>query len=483
MEKSLGMYIHMHWGYSRPYSARTWTLQDWHSYATGLRALGYNLVMIWPMLEIIPDPPTESDIAHLTKMQQVIDMLKSEFGMSVLITLGPNVIGNERAKEYSFEERPYFLSDYRLDPGDSQVMDRFMEFRRMLFRSFQKADGYSIIDSDPGGWIGSTNEEFVNLFWRHLDLITELNPSAYLYYWMWCGWETYNRFWQVAEETGELKLDVKQENFDAVVGGLLKRPDAHWRVTASWPQHHETVRKFGIQDRALFYPYGIVEGEPTFPLTNWDPTTVADIFASYDSSLMRLGAMGQAQTHIVQLPHTYLVSHLAQGGTRETADLTGFADGLISGKGELIADGWTALAGAESERMRVIETQVRKAATETLTTGKYGGFLLDGPVEFLTDLAMMLTYKADALDLSVAIKAGNTQRPLMAALAESWGAWQQRTGFADAAGLTHGVQETIAELHEPDIDTVLAEADDWKNVWKRHGWIARLIAALKQTAA
>ena len=61
--KMVGMYVHQHWPYNRPYAARTWTLDDWRGYADGLCKLGYNAVMIWPMLETMPDPPTPSDQA------------------------------------------------------------------------------------------------------------------------------------------------------------------------------------------------------------------------------------------------------------------------------------------------------------------------------------------------------------------------------------------------------------------------------------
>jgi len=34
--KFVGMYVHQHWPYNRPYAARTWTLEDWRGYADGL---------------------------------------------------------------------------------------------------------------------------------------------------------------------------------------------------------------------------------------------------------------------------------------------------------------------------------------------------------------------------------------------------------------------------------------------------------------
>ena len=58
--KMIGMYVHQHWPYKHPYAARTWTLADWRGYADGLKQLGYNTLLIWPMLEIMPDPSPQA---------------------------------------------------------------------------------------------------------------------------------------------------------------------------------------------------------------------------------------------------------------------------------------------------------------------------------------------------------------------------------------------------------------------------------------
>ncbi len=75
LENVVGMYVHQHWPYNHPYAARTWTLEDWRGFAGGLKQLGYNTIMIWPMLEIMPDPLTPSDVASLEKHARVMDML------------------------------------------------------------------------------------------------------------------------------------------------------------------------------------------------------------------------------------------------------------------------------------------------------------------------------------------------------------------------------------------------------------------------
>ena len=123
----VGMYVHQHWPYRHPYAARTWTEQDWRGYVGGLRTLGYNAVMIWPVLETMPSPPLASDRAGLEKLRRVIAMLRDELEMVVFIALCPNVVAvDEMARRAPFEERHFFYSDTRVDPGDRQAVERML---------------------------------------------------------------------------------------------------------------------------------------------------------------------------------------------------------------------------------------------------------------------------------------------------------------------------------------------------------------------
>ena len=47
--KLVGMYVHQHWPYNRPYAARTWTIEDWRGYADGLTKLAGNF---WPLRRV-----------------------------------------------------------------------------------------------------------------------------------------------------------------------------------------------------------------------------------------------------------------------------------------------------------------------------------------------------------------------------------------------------------------------------------------------
>src|SRR5262249_39407782 len=159
----VGMYVHQHWPYNHPYAARTWTLEDWKGYAEALERLGYNSVLIWPVLETMPEPLTPSDRASLEKTGKVIDMLHQQFRMRVYIALCPNIVAdNKVASQATFEKRHFFYSDLRVNPGDPVALKKMIDGREKLFKYLTKADGVAIIDSDPGGYVGSTNAEFVN---------------------------------------------------------------------------------------------------------------------------------------------------------------------------------------------------------------------------------------------------------------------------------------------------------------------------------
>lgn len=480
MRNRLGMYVHMHWGYNHPYAARTWTMDDWHGYAEGLCRLGYNTIMIWPVFETIPDPLTESDKVHLQKIHDVIDMLHHDFGMQAFITMGPNTIGNERAAEYTFETRPFFATDTRLNPGDPEQLDLLLNRRRTLFSYLSNADGFSIIDSDPGGYVGSTNAEFANLLLRHFDVIKEYNPNAILLYWMHVGWETYNRMWQdVQQGLPSPDLEFTAKDFEEVIGILMQYPTENWMVTSGMQVHQDAIAKYGIQNRTMFFSYGIVEGEPTFPLTNYYPEYVAEALKRYSPADMGQGAMANAQTHAVQLPHTYLFAHFIKGGTLENACLDGFADGLVSGLGDLIAESWKSMYRYDTTKMRANADQIESQIDVSLNEGLYSGLLFGSPQRFLEDLAMQLRYRAASVDFINAIDSNMPWKTPLKDLLSAWRIWQQRTGFVDAYGDVQGLHPRLKKLGDPTINKVLADFDDWRNPEVRHGILPRLLDAIE----
>ena len=202
-----------------------------------------------------------------------------------------------------FEKRHFFYCDTRVDPGDPAAMKRMIDWRAKLLAPLAKMDGVAIIDSDPGGYPDSTNEQFVNLLLAHREMLNDLRPGIELYYWMHAGWLGYGRFYKI----GVLSFSTDDEQTD-MLSRLKNRNPEPWGVANGLAY----ARKLEIDDRVINFNYGRIEGEPSFPMTNFGGTSAFDGGAA---SAPR-GAMGNAQTHCVQLPNTFA---FATRGNRKTS--------------------------------------------------------------------------------------------------------------------------------------------------------------------
>ncbi|NCO39760.1 MAG: hypothetical protein COZ06_10560 [Armatimonadetes bacterium CG_4_10_14_3_um_filter_66_18] len=475
----LGMYVHTHWAYNRPYAARTWTLQDWEGFLDGIARLGYDLVMVWPQLDCMPPEPMAGDRAFLGKLHQVIDLAHDRFGLKVLLTLCPNTVGNEKAAGYTFEERPYFVCEKKVNPADGGEVGAFLAARRAQLSLVGNADGIAIIDSDPGGYIGSTNAEFVGLVQAQVAVMRSLNPTAEFVYWMLAGWESYNRFWEKARDGDEAHVWEEWHGDDFVETLTLMREqlDEPWWLLGWLDRHQAAIEQLGLSDKALSYPYGVIEGEPTFPLTNWAPDNVAHTVRQHSRAMFPRGIMANAQTHCLQLPHIAAFAHFAQKEPSDGFDLVAFADRLLPGLGETIASGWSVLETHEPETQRRAAVVVRQAAARVGGTGDLGGLLFGDPERFLIDLALNLELRAALGDFGRAVEADSAPVPALRALLDVLAPYQRRTGFADAYGgaLHTGFNAPLERIADPPLKQALADFTDWREPAIRNGLLLRLL--------
>ncbi len=380
----VGMYVHQHWSYNHPYAARTWTLEDWKGYLDGLKKLGFNTVLIWPVLETMPDPLTKSDEENLEKMAEVVDFAHAQ-DMRVLIALCPNVIAkDEEAAKYTFVKRPFFFTDQRVNPADGIAMGKMLEFRKKIFTPLRKIDGVLIIDSDPGGYPGSDNVEFVSLLNSHRTMFNELNPNIELYYWIHAGWEAYCRFYATAEfamgENPEIQEAIKL---------LAKVNPEPWGLASG--RGPNVADEIGMPDRVLNYQYGAIEGEPSFPMLNFGSE------GAYQAgkNLGVRGTLGNSQTHCLQLPNAFLFSRGATGQPMPTReDYVAFAERLLPGHGETIVAGWEAVNQVDPAIIEAAEAKVSALAETELKPGDMEGLLFGSPKRFVTDLGHVLRFRA-----------------------------------------------------------------------------------------
>ncbi|MDD5704650.1 MAG: hypothetical protein PHR35_01905 [Kiritimatiellae bacterium] len=478
------MYVHTHWGYNRPYSARRWTVEDWTHYLEGLSRLGFDTVKVWPQIDTMPVAPTASDRAYLQTLAQATDIAHRRFGMKVLLTLTANCMGNARAKEYEFAERPYFVCEQKVNPRDPVEMAAFLEQRRNALALVRNADAIVVIDSDPGGFIGSTNEEFAMLCAEQTRVFRELNPKGEFVYWMLAGWETYCSFWQAQRDNPKAEPNLwsyqKPDEFDSILGLLKERLPEPWWLTCWLPAHEAAVDRLSLRAKAMFYPYGVIEGEPVFPLTVCYGGMEKNLTPESLKSHPR-GAMGNAQTHCLQLYHTYLYAHVARGGTLATADVNGFAERLLPGLGAAIAEGWGAIESADPGRQRVAARQLRAAVGQPHRTGDLAGLLFGDADRFLTDLAMQLELRAALVEFGAAVAKGSKVRERLRAVLEHFVPWQQRVGFVDAySGPLYGaLNNPLKKLNDQKLNAVLKDFDDWHNPAIRNGIVPRLVQAMR----
>lgn len=463
-DKIVGMYIHQHWSYNHPYAARTWTFDDWIGYLGGIRRLGYNTVVIWPMLEIMPNPLTHSDSLYLSKIADVIQTAQAKYQMRVYLVVCPNVSArNEEASKYTFEKRPFFQTDDRVDPADPIVLGELMEQREALLRPLARADGLFLIDSDPGGYPHSTNLEYVYLLGAYRRVLDRLRPDMELYYWTHFGWEAYSRFYA----DGRLKV-AAQDEIREVIRLLLKQGYEPWGITGSRYENDivEIAKSVKMEDRVLTFKYGAIEREPSFPFTLYNCDT------TYRSGLDigERGIIGNAQTHCVQLPNTFLFARAALGLPAEKADFIAFANELVPGYGELIVEGWEALQSDNPQHMNQVADRLSDAIHKAnFHAGPLSGLIFGDPSRFIRDLALQLNAMGSICRFVAIVNeqpvTSRGVKDALATLIQSFEAWQRVHGFSGNPRSPHipGKMEelmiALTKLNNKELSDLLTRRD------------------------
>lgn len=493
--KILGMYVHCAWPYRRPYASRAWTIEDWRGYADGLKKLGFNTIIVWPVVEIMPLPQTPSDRANIERLSNVVDMLH-EMGFKVYMTLCPNIMADDAvAAQYSFEERHYFETVRYVDPADYRAIDAMVKKREELMRPLAKMDGLVIIDSDTGSFPGAKNDQFVNILVSHRKMLDRLRPGIELLYWMHVGWEAYGRY----HASGKFEWASFREVEDLL--SKLKAADlAPWGISVHSLGGHEDLkvaRKLGIEPKAVYFNYGAIEGEPTFPMSNFGGSNA---FEAGKAAGAR-GVVGNAQTHCLQLPNTFCFARGFAGRPVNEADFVEYADRLIAGCGRRIVDAWKALASEGTREMRDALKDIEASLEQEHQGGDLKGLLFGSPTRFLSDLLHQLRFRIAGVELVESSQAGVNAAKLKAfvSVAEEWQAVHGYQCMWNLEKLTE-VDEVLKGLKSPVIDRLLAEKDwaladnpalsgdtsferhqDQNRKWDTH--TVRVLRALKEHAA
>ena len=294
--------IHLNgWVFNHPYSFRTWSIADWEKYIDILFFLRINLLMIWPFIETIPLPLSTEDENYLMDFRQIIDYARNKRGMEVWVFMSANrvCISNDGISDPRL--RPYWYPHLQVDmnPGEPDEYRMIYESRKILHKYLNNADGYCIIDSDPGHWFGSPTEEFIKIGEDNRRLIDEFNiygKDAKLIFWMWQSW-------------GKDDIDTNLINMLNMIKETIHEP---WILMLSQNNISKLIKNNNeLQRKTIFIPYGTIEGEPSIPFTNNSMEKLNPVFKLLDDYPDICGIMGNTQTPMVQFPNIFYFAEKA----------------------------------------------------------------------------------------------------------------------------------------------------------------------------
>jgi len=287
------------WMCKSPYSFRTWTEAEWKKYIDILSYQQTNLVYIWPGKEIIPEPITAEDEEYLREVRRVADYAQKQHGMEVWLLQAPNRVAKNNLGEPNPRRRLYWR-DVQVDknPGDPEQLKEILQSHETQYRIVNNVDGICTIDCDPGGWPDSPIEDFMRVFKGDRSLVDKYSVfgrNTKLINWMWFGW-------------GKWRADKPALVAETIQAMKSSVPEPWWLI-AGFPGFLPVCKEEGVLEKTVFFPYGVVEGEPSYPGTNISIDAVGksfDIMREYPSLA---GRMANTQTPMLQFPHIF---HLLQ---------------------------------------------------------------------------------------------------------------------------------------------------------------------------
>ncbi|GAG75856.1 unnamed protein product, partial [marine sediment metagenome] len=215
-------------------------------------------------------------------------------------------------------------------------------------------------------------------------------------YWMYNGWGN------------EIPAD---KNWRAVVNGLIKNIDQPLELLVCYnPTMAEHAQKLIPQpaiakesnylDKTIFFPYQIVDDEPSFPLTtiNFNGVdTTYDWIAKYENLK---GVMANVQTYIVQLPNIYYFVGCGWNPNMRKANeptvLTSLAKMIYPQQADLLVRAWMLMHQSDVNAAEAIATEIDRILEQRQIgrTGLIGQYIFPDSSQIFKDLSIMLRLHA-----------------------------------------------------------------------------------------
>jgi hypothetical protein len=442
--------IHLNgWPFSYPYAFRAWQEKDWKQFIDIIWYQGANLFFLWPFMEIMPVPLSAEDEAYLQEVRRVVDYAQKQRGMEVWIMHSANRIGTSDCGDRDPRSRAYWVNQCQKDmnPADPQQFEKIMKSFEGLYRTVDNADGFGMIDSDPGGWPQSPISDQVRIFKGARALLDQYNlkkTQAKLIDWMWLGWGRHKFFSSSNTVVGQ--YDWTDKNPDAGDVAFMEEtirafrkdlPEPWWLIVGFSPYLRSSQEEHQLQ-KAVFMPYGAIEDEPSFPSTNVPFDSVRktlDVLSNYPGTR---GLMGNNQTSLLQLPRTYYFLSTAWDYTYRSRNqrdvLLELSGHLYPEQKELIADCILALEETDPRKIHFVLDRLEGLVNQgTLgRPGVIGRRLFPDYLQVAKDLVFQLKIRAARQQLLQALFS-RTDKDECEKLIEDYFdlllAWDHQTGW------------------------------------------------------
>jgi hypothetical protein len=442
--------IHLNgWSFNYPYAYRPWKEADWEKFIDILWSQGGNLLYLIPMMEIMPVPLSPADDAYLQMVRRVIDYAHQQRGIEVWIFTSVNRIAVSDCGERDPQLRAFWVNQCQkdLDPGDPQQFDRIINFFQVLYRTVNNADGFGLIDSDPGGWPQSPVRDQIKVFKAmraFLDRYNVKGTQAKLIDWMWIGWGRHK--FLSSSDTVVGQYDWTDKNPDAndvafmeeTIRAFRKDLPEPWWLIAGFPAYLGSSQEERELGKTVFLRYAAIEYEPSFPWTNvpLDPVRKAlDVLSDYPGTL---GVMGNNMTALLQFPRTYYFLSSAWDYSyrkRPQADvLLELSSHLYPEQKQLIADCISALEATDPQKINSALERLEGLLNQGQLgrPGVIGRRLFPDHLQVARDLVSQLKIRAARQRLLQALFA-KTDKEECERLVESYLdallAWDRQTGW------------------------------------------------------
>jgi len=265
---------------------------------------------------------------------------------------------------------------------------------------------------------------------------------------MWYGWGT----------------GTCEQNWRATLTEMKARLREPWMLHACLPGHLEACRELGLLGKAIYFPYNLVESEPSAPLTDLRLAKIAEAAAlAHDERLC--GLQGNAQTPLAQLPN---IAAIARAGWVEEPPpdaatiLEGLAGQLLVRDAQVLKQGWLALSSEDVENCAELARRLRELAAVESARGPLALIVGEWQALVMSDLATMLEIHAAAVRFADGAADGAAPQEcagLLGVYFRQAAAWLEHTGY-------HNVR--IVD-HESYRHNVAARSRHCRRDWGRNG--------------